>query len=290
MDMHEKVVLITGASRGVGFATARQLAKLGATIVVVCRNSARGIAARNEIAKVATGAAPTLLVADLSLQAAVQTLVAEVRARFARLDVLLNNAGAIFARRELTAEGIEKTFALNHLGPFLLTNLLLDLVRAAPAGRIVTVASESHSGMIDFDNLQGERRYNFFGAYNRSKLANILFSYELSRRLEGSRVTANCLSPGPTMTSFGDDMKGLPRLFPALVKRIPFILRSPEKAAETYVYLASSPEVTGVSGRFYLRCKERKTKQISYDTDVAARLWDVSESLSIRPSVKKVYP
>src|SRR5579859_1049749 len=219
MRMDGKVVLITGANSGVGFATARQLAELGAVVIMVCRDPGRGSAARNAVAQVATGPEPTLLLADLSSQAAVYALSDEVHARFARIDVLLNNAGAIFARRELTADGIEKTFAVNHLAPFLLTNLLLDLVRASPAGRIVTVASESHSGRLDFDNLQGERRYSFLAAYNRSKLGNILFTYELARRLAGTGVTANCLSPGPTMTRFGDEMRGLPALFPLLMKR-----------------------------------------------------------------------
>src|SRR5579859_1341447 len=159
MRMDGKVVLITGANSGVGFATARQLAELGAVVIMVCRDPGRGSAARNAVAQVATGPEPTLLLADLSWQAAVNALSDEVHARFARIDELLNNAGAIFARRELTADGIEKTFAVNHLAPFLLTNLLLDLVRASPAGRIVTVASESHSGRLDFDNLQGERRW-----------------------------------------------------------------------------------------------------------------------------------
>jgi NAD(P)-dependent dehydrogenase (short-subunit alcohol dehydrogenase family) len=279
MRMDEKIVLVTGANSGVGFATARKLAELGAEVVMVCRNPARGNPARKEIAKVATGPAPTLLLADLSSQASIHELAGEVHARFSRIDVLVNNAGAIFARRQLTADGIEKTFAINHLAPFLLTNLLLDLVQAAPAGRILTVASESHSGALEFDNLQGERHYNFFGAYNRSKLGNILFTYELARHLKGTGITVNCLSPGPTVTPFGDNLTGLPALFPMLMKRIPFLLRSPEKGSETSIYLASSPDVAGVSSRFFLRCRESRTKKITYDAEVAARLWRVSENL-----------
>ena len=277
--MDGKVVLITGANSGVGFASARAIAERGAAVVMVCRDPARGAAALDEVAKVATGPAPALLLADLSSQAEIRALAAEVRARFPRIDVLLNNAGAIFAQRELTVDGIEKTFAINHLAPFLLTNLLLDLVRTAPAGRIVTVSSEVHSGKIDFDNLQGERHYNFFAAYGRSKTLNILFTYELARRLEGTGITANCVSPGPTATRFGDGMRGLPSLMPKVMKRIPFLFASPEQGARTSVYVACSRELEGVSGRFFLRSREKRTKPITYNTGMAEQLWSVSDRL-----------
>jgi NAD(P)-dependent dehydrogenase (short-subunit alcohol dehydrogenase family) len=277
--MTGKVVLITGATSGVGFATALGLAERGATVVMVARDPGRGAAARDAVAAVATGAPPILLLADLSSQAAIRALAAAVRTRFARIDVLINNAGAIFARRELTVDGIEQTFAVNHLAPFLLTNLLLDLVQAAPAGRIVTVASEVHSGMLDFENLQGERKYNFFAAYQASKTANILFSCELARRLDGTAVTANCVSPGPTATRFGDNLRGMPRLMPLLMKRIPFLFVSPEKGARTSIYVATSPELIGVSGRFFQKCRERRSKPITHDLDVAAQLWRVSDQL-----------
>lgn len=275
-----KVVLVTGANSGVGFATARALAELGSAVIMVCRDPNRGDSAKDAVAKVATGPAPVLLLADLSSQAAVRVLAGEVRSRFQRIDVLISNAGAIFARRELTVDGIEKTFATNHLAPFLLTHLLLDLVLAAPTGRIVIVASESHSSKIDLDNLQGEKKYNFLGAYNRSKLANILFTYELARRLDGTGVTANCLSPGPVKTRFGDNMTGLPRLFPLLMKRLPILFVAPDKGASTSIYLASSPEVAGLSGKFFLRGREARTKPISYDHDIAAQLWSISEKLT----------
>ena len=282
--MNGKTVLITGANSGIGFATARQLAQLGAAVVMVCRDPDCGSAARNEVAKVAIGPAPTLLIADLSSQAEIHALANTVRARYAWIDVLINNAGAIFAHRELSVDGIEKTFAINHLAPFLLTKLLFDLVRAAPAGRVITVASESHSGSIDFDNLQGERHYDFLGAYNQSKLGNILFTYELARRVEKTDVAVNCLSPGPTLTRFGDNMRGLPGFFPRLMKRIPFLFVNPEKGAGTAVYVASSAEIAGMSGRFFLRCQETRTKSITYNADVAARLWNISEEL-IFPTV-----
>jgi retinol dehydrogenase 14 len=286
MPIDENVVLITGASRGVGFATAYHLAKIGATIVMVSRDLSRGGIARDEISRAATGRAPVLFRADLSSLAEIRALAADVREHFPRIGVLTDNAGAMFARRELTADGIEKTFAINHLAPFLLTNLLLDSVCAAPGGRIIIVASESHSGALDFDNLQGERHYSFLAAYFRSKLANILFTYELARRLEGTGVKANCMSPGPTRTRCGDDMRGLPALFPLVVKRIPFLLASSEKGARTSVYLASSPEVAGISGRFFLRGRERRTRRITHDAQVARRLWSVSEELcGLTPSL-----
>ena len=279
MLMDEKTVLITGANRGLGFVTARSLASDGAAIVMVCRNAERGDVARQKIANVATGTQPALFLCDLSSQDSIHKLAVEIRSRYSRIDVLVNNAGGIFDHRQLTVDGIEKTFATNHLAAFLLTNLLLDLVNAAPAGRIVTVSSESHSGSLEFDNLQGERSYNFFGAYNRSKLCNILFTYELARRLQSLYTTANCLSPIPTVTSFGDDMKGFPGLFLRSMKKIPIVSRSVEKGAETLIYAASSPELAGVSGRFFLRRREARSKKISYDTQTASRLWTVSESL-----------
>jgi NAD(P)-dependent dehydrogenase (short-subunit alcohol dehydrogenase family) len=279
-SMREKIVLVTGANSGVGFAAAKALAELGAAVIMVCRDETRGAAAAREVAKVARGPEPVLMMADLSSQRAVRSLASEVRARFARLDALVNNAGAIFSRRELTSDGIEKTFAVNHLAPFLLTNLLLELVRSTPGARIVTVASEVHPGKLEFDNLQGERHYNFLGAYARSKLGNILFTYELARRLEGTGVTSNCLSPGPAATRFGDNLSGLPALFPLVLKRIPFLFISPEQAARTVIQLVASRELAGISGRFFLRQRERRTKSVTYDRDVAARLWSISGALT----------
>lgn len=281
----EKNILVTWANSGLGFASACALAKLGATIIMVCRNESRGITARDKIARVARGAPPVSLIADLSSQAAVRNLTQEVRARFQRIDVLINNAGAIFAYRELTVDGIEKTLAVNHLAPFLLANLLLDLVLAAPAGRIVTVVADPFISTLDFDNLQSEKGHKFLAAYFRSKLANILFTYELARRLEGTSVTANCASPGPTLTRFGDNLQGGPALFHPILaplKRIPFLFYSAEKGAETQIYLASSPEVAKLSGRYFFRGREKSTKAITHDRELAARLWKVSEELCAR--------
>jgi NAD(P)-dependent dehydrogenase (short-subunit alcohol dehydrogenase family) len=281
-DMHDKIVLITGANSGVGYATARDLARRGASLLMVCRNPVSGILARDEVAKVATGPAPILLIADLSSQASIRTLATTVRQRYDRIDVLLNNAGTMFSRRELTVDGIEKTFATNHLAPFLLTNLLLDLVRKAPAGRVVNVTSDSYSSALDFDNLQSEKHHHFLGAYFRSKLENILFTYELARRLEDTNATANCLSPGPTRTRFGSELRGLPALFPLVMKRIPFLLSSPEESALTLIHAASSPELDGISGQFFSKRRPRRTKPVTYDVDVGTRLWSISEMLTAK--------
>jgi NAD(P)-dependent dehydrogenase (short-subunit alcohol dehydrogenase family) len=277
--MIAKTVLITGANSGLGLVSARVLAERGARVIMVCRDEGRGGAAHDEVARVARGEPPVLLIGDLASQAAIRNLADEVAARCARLDVLMNNAGAIFARRELTADGIEKTFAVNHLAPFLLTRLLLDLIRAAPAGRIVTVASDAHSSTLDFDNLQSEKGHRPLAAQFQSKLENILFTYELARRLEGGKVTANCVSPGPTVTHFGDDLPGMAGLFFLIVKRIPLLLQSVDKGAETQIYLASSPDVAAASGRFFMKGREAATKAITHDRHVAARLWRISEEL-----------
>ena len=280
MSISGKTVLITGATSGLGLATAMLLAERGAEVVMVGRDRTRSNFMRTEVAKCAAGNAPTLFLADLSSQAAIHRLAERLHGSFSRIDVLINNAAAVFAEREVTPDGLEKTFAVNHLAPFALTHLLLDLLRAAPAGRILTASSEFHSGKLDFSNLQGERRYNWLGAYRRSKLCNILFTYELSRRLAGSTITANCFSPGPTLTRLGDNMRGLPAAVPWLLKQIPSLLALPEgAAARTPVYVASSPDLDGVSGKFFSQCRETKTKQITYDINVAARLWDMSQAL-----------
>jgi retinol dehydrogenase 14 len=279
MSMSGKTVVITGATSGLGLATAMLLAERGAEVVMVGRDRTRSNFMRTEIAKCAAGNAPILFLADLSSQAKIHRLADQLHGCFSRIDVLINNAAAVFAERELTPDGLEKTFAVNHLAPFALTNLLLDLLRAAPAGRILTASSEFHSGELDFSNLQGQRQYNWFGAYKRSKLCNILFTYELSRRLAGSTITANCFSPGPTLTRLGDNMRGLPAAVPWLLKRIPSLLALPEGAASTPVYVASSPDLDGLSGRFFLRCRETRTKPITYDNSVATRLWNMSQAL-----------
>jgi retinol dehydrogenase 14 len=276
--MKGKIVVITGASSGIGLATARELARRGASIAMVCRDRERAEAARRDVAAAATGQQPTVFLADLLSQREIRSLAEAIKNAYAQIDVLINNAGAVFARLELTTDAIEKTFAVNHLAPFLLTNLLLDRVRAAPAGRIVTVTSGTYSSVLDFDNLQSEKGHHFLGAYFRSKLENILFTFELGRRLAGTGVTANCFFPGPTRTRFGHNLSGSAALFGLFMQNFP-LLGTPEKGARTAIYLASSPEVAGITGRFYFRCQEMRTKPITHDADIARRLWSVSESL-----------
>jgi len=272
-----RTILITGASSGIGLAAARQLAADGAVVIMVSRDPVRGAASRDEVSRVATGLKPTFVAIDLASQTAIRTLAAELHMRFTSIDVLINNAGTASRHRELTADGIERTFATNHLAPFLLTHLLVDLLLASPAGRVITTTSESHASRLDFDNLQGERRYNFFSAYARSKLANILFTYELARRLDGTGVTANCFTPGPTATNFGRRAGGVMGVMSGLVR---VIGRSAENSARTAVYLATSPEMAGMTGQYFFHGRSRPSKPITYDAGVAARLWAISEELT----------
>jgi retinol dehydrogenase 14 len=276
--MTDRTVLITGANSGVGFAAARALAGRGARVLMLCRDRSRGEDARARLRTVATGPAPQLYLADLASQAEIQRVVGEIRDDHAHIDVLLNNAGGVFNKRELTADGIERTFATNHLAPFLLTHLLLETVLAAPRGRVVTVASEVYAKRIDFANLQSERSHQFFKAYQRSKLCNILFAFELARRLQGTSATSNAVSPGPSRTRFGDNMTGAAGLFPRVMKRMP-MFGSAEKGAQTLVYAAAAPELDGVSGRFFFKSKAYGTKPITHDRELAARLWRISEQL-----------
>jgi NAD(P)-dependent dehydrogenase (short-subunit alcohol dehydrogenase family) len=284
--MHDKSILITGASRGIGLAMALELARLGARVITVSRDPERARAAHEQVAGVATGAPPTALRADLSSQAEVRRLALHVRAVTPRLDVLINNAGAAFRDRQLSVDGIERTLATNHLAPFLLTNLLLDLVRASPAGRIVNVTSSSHSRAIDFGNLQLERGYGVMRAYALSKTCNVLFTYELAHRLEGTPITSNCFDPGPTETSFGHTAGGF---IGAMMRVLGFVgvLRSAEVAGRTGVYLASSPAAANVTGSYFLHDgRQRKSKPVTYDREAAAHLWTASEALCNGRSVE----
>lgn len=281
-DMKDKIVLITGASSGIGLAAALLLAERGAEIVMVCRDRIRGNFMRKGVAEHATGRPPALLFADLSSQEQIRILAEQVCRSYDRIDVLINNAGAVFASRELTEDGIERTLAVNYLAPFLLTRLLLDLILASPEGRVINVAVRSHSDSLDFSELQGGRPYNFVAAYRRSKLCNVLFTYELARRLSATRATANCLSPVPTVTRIGENMTGWPAALWKFVKWIPFVFAYPELGARTHVYVASSPDLRGIYGRCFSRCREARTKPVTYDTELSAKLWEVSEALCAR--------
>lgn len=280
--MRGKICLVTGASGGIGQAAALGLAQQGATVVVVARDRTRGAAAMHRIQVDSGNGAVDLVLADLSSQRAIRTLAATIQQRYERLDVLINNAGGVFSKRQTTEDGIEWTLALNHLAPFLLTNLLLDmLTRSAtpqvPA-RIVTVSSGAQGiGKINFDDLQGAQRYSGFRAYSQSKLANVLFTYELARRLAGSSVTANCLHPGVVSTGFGKNNRSVIRVFAQL--GAPF-MRSPAQGADTVIYLASSPDVVGVTGKYFYDRKPVPSSKQSYDEAIAQRLWDVSAQLT----------
>jgi NAD(P)-dependent dehydrogenase (short-subunit alcohol dehydrogenase family) len=278
--MHGKTVLITGASNGIGLATARALATAGADLVLLCRDARRGAAAREEIVRASeSGSVPDLVLADLESQMQIRGAAEDILFRYDHLDVLINNAGNVFAKRELTEDGIERTFALNHLAPFLLTNLLLDLVKAAPQGRIVNVSSEIHAGKLDWDNLQSEKHHQFFKAYQATKTESILFTNELARRLAGTPVTVTAVSPGPSRTGFGKDLSGAWAWFPKVMKAMP-MFHSAEKGSHVVVYAASEPTLRGVTGEFFMNNKPRKSKPITRSPEAAARLWQLSEQLA----------
>ncbi len=273
-----KVCIVTGASSGIGKATAIGLARAGATLVMVCRNTEKGEEARREIISLTGNESVHLFIADLSLQKSIRKFANEFRERFNKLDVLINNAGGIFGKRILTEEGIEYTFALNHIAYFLLTKLLLDLLKSSAPSRIINVASEGHRFHgIDFENLQGERGFNGLRAYNQSKLCNILFTYELARQLEGTGVTVNCLHPGMVDSNFGNTASLWFRL---LVKIGKPILISPEKAAKAIIYLALSPDVEGVTGKYFIGRRQARSSRISYDSEVQRKLWEISERIT----------
>jgi NAD(P)-dependent dehydrogenase (short-subunit alcohol dehydrogenase family) len=277
-NMSGKICLVTGATNGIGKAAAQALAQMGATVVIVGREAQKAAQVTEEIRATSDNQNVDWLLANLSSQQDIQRLATEFKSKYSQLHVLLNNAGGTFTTRQLSVDGIEMTFALNHLAYFLLTNLLLDTLKASAPARIINVSSDAHSGgKIDFDNLQGERSYSGFGPYGNSKLANILFTTELALRLEGTGVTVNALHPGLTSTGFGKNNPGL--LMKIMGAVIPLIGRSPEKGAETSIYLASSPEVQGITGKYFVDCKTTQPAPQADDRTVARRLWDVSAEM-----------
>ncbi|MGZ4630765.1 SDR family oxidoreductase [Oryzihumus sp.] len=278
-SMTGRTILVTGGTHGIGLATAQALASSGAAVALVGRNADKTSLVVEALRRDSGNDRVEGMVADLSSQAEVRRLATDFAAGHDRLDVLVNNVGGFWATRHVTADGLERTFALNHLAPFLLTHLLRPLLEASAPARVVTVSSGAQAmGRIDFEDLQGERSYSGQRAYNQSKLANVLFTYELARRLEGTGVTANALHPGVVRTGFGqEDSSTLFRVMLPVIR--PFML-SPERGAQTSVYLASSPEVEGVSGRYFVRKKARRSSPASYDPQVARRLWEVSAELT----------
>jgi NAD(P)-dependent dehydrogenase (short-subunit alcohol dehydrogenase family) len=274
--MNDKVCLITGSTSGIGLVTARELARQGAQVVLVGRNPAKCAAAAAEI-QATTGNHVETLLADLSSQEQVRDLARQFRARHDRLDVLVNNAGGMWLRRQLTVDGLEMTFAVNHLAYFLLTDLLLDALKGNSTARIVNVASAAHrKAHLDLADLMGERAYSGWRQYCRSKLLNLLFTYELARRVRGTSVTVNALHPGWVSTSFGGNNGWKGWLFQLAARALAI---SPEKGARTVVYLASSSEVEGISGRYFVRERAVPSSAESYDEAAAARLWELSRQL-----------
>ena len=272
--MKDKTVLITGANAGIGLTTSVGLAKLGARVLMVSRDEGRGRKAHQLIKEKSGNDDVHLLIAELSDQDSIRNLAREVKEGFGELHVLLNNAAVIPRRREVTGNGFERQFAVNHLAYFLLTGLLLDLLKANSPARIVNVSSQVHAGaVIDFEDLHSERGYTRTKVYGRTKLANILFTHELSRRLKGTGVTVNCLHPGIVATNLLADAGGLPRKLKAVTRLISV---DAEAGARTSVYLASSEEVEGVSGRYFVKERPVDSSPESYDEAVARRLWDVS--------------
>lgn len=273
--MKGKNVVITGGNAGIGLATSKALAKKGARVIIMSRTAERGNEAVEEVKAYAGHDNVEMLQCDLASQKQIRQ-AAEKLNELDRLDVLVNNAGAFFSEYAETEDGIERQFAVNHLAPFLLTNLVLDKIKASAPARIVTVSSRAHyRGDINFDNLGFKGEYDgFMKAYSQSKLANVLFTYELARKLEGSGVTATCLHPGVVGTSIAQkNSKGFYKLGWGLLK--PFMTTT-EKGAETSVYLASSPEAEGFTGQFFDKCKPRESSALSHDKELAKKLWDVS--------------
>lgn len=276
--MRGKTVVITGATSGIGQVAAARLAAMGARLVLMARDKVRGEAEMASLRAISPGMNHAIFYADLSLLAEVKRVAAEIAAAEARIDVLINNAGALFATRQITADGLEVTFATNHMSYFVLTHGLRERLRASAPARVVNVASDAHKGeKLDFNDLQSANSYRGLHVYGRSKLCNILFTRELARRWEGSGVTANSLHPGFVSTRFGDQSGGMLSLAVRAAKTFAI---SPEKGAETIVYLASSDEAANANGLYYYKCRPATPTKEAQDSDTARRLWQESEKLA----------
>ena len=277
--MQGKTVVVTGATSGIGEVAAIELARQGARIVFVARNQMRSDTMLTRLTIANDKVKHTAYVADLSRLADMKRVAGEIAAAEPKIDVLINNAGAVFNARETTADGLEMTFATNHLAYFVMTNLLLDRLKAASGARIVSTASDAHkSGKLNFDDLQSEKSFSGFRAYGTSKLCNILFTRELARRLAGTGVTANCLHPGFVATGFGDNNGGLMGFVLGIAKNVGAI--TPEDGAKTIIYLASSPDVAGQSGGYYYKCAPATPTAAAQSDADAKRLWEVSAKIA----------
>jgi NAD(P)-dependent dehydrogenase (short-subunit alcohol dehydrogenase family) len=281
MNMKGKICMITGANSGIGKATALGLAGLGAHVIMVCRTRERGDAAMGEIKTLSGNDAVDLFVADLASQNSIRQLVKEFNSRHEELHVLINNAGIYRTKRTLTGDNVEIHFAVNYLAPFLMTNLLLETLKASAPARIINVAGDYHrKATIDFEDLMTEKDYSAGMANNKAKLGLVLFTYELARRLRGTAVTANCLHPGAVKSDSIKKDPDAPSTMLFLYKFMKPFFASPEKGAETSIYLASSPDVEGVTGKYFIKKNEVESSPESYDQTIAGRLWEVSKQLT----------
>jgi len=277
-NMNGRVVVLTGGTSGIGQVAAEAIAAMGARLILVARDPARGEAALQRLRTQSPGAAHAVYYADLSRLKQMKQVAAEIAAAEPRIDVLINNAGALFTPRQVTEDGLELTFATNHVSYFVLTHLLREpLIAAAPA-RIINTASDAHrNARIDFDDLQSEKGYRGFGVYSRSKLANVLFTRELARRLEGTGVTANSLHPGFVATRFGDNNRGISSSVIGFLKKFAI---TPEKGAETIIYLATSDEPASMTGRYFVKCRVATPSKQAQDDEAAKRLWQATMRLA----------
>jgi NAD(P)-dependent dehydrogenase (short-subunit alcohol dehydrogenase family) len=277
--MENKIMLVTGANSGIGKATVTALSEMGAHVVMMCRDMEKGESARNEVVSVSRNSLVDLMQCDLASLDSIRGFAKEFTARYPRLDVLVNNAGIYTEKRMETADGFEYQIGVNHLGPFLLTHLLLGLLKESSPSRIINVTSGAHyGGKIDFSDFQMEQRYSGWKAYAQSKLANVLFTYELAHRLSGTGVTVNCLHPGFVNTRFAYNRE-TERPNPYMLLMKPFTI-DPAQGAETSVYLAASPEVEGVTGKYFYKRKEKASSRSSYDLVEAEKLWNLSCTLT----------
>jgi NAD(P)-dependent dehydrogenase (short-subunit alcohol dehydrogenase family) len=277
-DLDGRVCVVTGATRGIGRATVDRLAGLGARLVLLVRRPEDGNRIADELAAACPAARPEVVTVDLSSQQSIRQAAAAVRSRYPRVDVLINNAGVIPRERQTTVDGLEMQFAVNHLAYFLLTNLLREPLVAAAPSRVINVSSGAHQGgTIDFADLQSQRRYDSVRVYGRTKLANVLFTYELARRLRDSGVTVNCLHPGVIATQLLADYMNVPLVGGAIARTLG---AEPVEGADTIVYLAASGEVEGVTGRYFVGRRESRSAPVSYDETLQRRLWEESERLT----------
>lgn len=276
--MNGKVCLVTGATDGIGKVSARVLAELGAKVIIVGRNPEKSAIVLAELRSISGNENIDLLMADLAVMQEVRDLAEQVISRYDRIDVLLNNAGGYFTKHEITSDGLERTFALNHMSYFLLTNKLMELLKYSAPARIVNVSSDAHYGVdMEFENLNGEQEYKAWKAYQKSKLANVLFTYELLKKVPGN-ITVNCLHPGFVATNFGHNNGGFFGPVLKIAQRISAI--DPEEGAKTSIFLCSAPEVKGVSGKYFYKCQPKTSSRESRNMDTGKRLWQISSDIA----------